>query len=81
MVLGIGLLSACISGNECVGPENQCDKHFNIFCRQLALSAACPIQRGYLVDTDCRWDIISASVDCRTREERGLVVRLADIGL
>ena len=42
---------------------------------QLALSAACPIIRGYLLDTDCRWDIISASVDDRTREERGLDVR------
>lgn len=38
----------------------------------LALSAACPIQRGYLVDTDCRWNIIAGSVDDRTREERGL---------
>lgn len=38
----------------------------------LALTAATPLQRGYVVDTDCRWNIISASVDCRTREERGL---------
>ena len=42
---------------------------------QLALSAACPIIRGYLLDTDCRWDIISASVDDRTKEERGIEVR------
>ncbi|CAG0895094.1 unnamed protein product [Cyprideis torosa] len=38
----------------------------------LALTAACPMQRGYLTDRDCRWDVISASVDCRTRGERGL---------
>ncbi|XP_050689699.1 glutamate--cysteine ligase catalytic subunit-like [Eriocheir sinensis] len=38
----------------------------------LALTAASPIYRGYLSDVDCRWDIIAASVDCRTREERGL---------
>lgn len=38
----------------------------------LALSAACPILRGHLVDTDCRWNIIAGSVDDRTREERGL---------
>jgi len=38
----------------------------------LALTAASPAHRGYLVDRDCRWDIISASVDDRTREERGL---------
>merc|ERR1712130_294931 len=38
----------------------------------LALTAASPAHRGYLVDTDCRWDIIAGSVDDRTREERGL---------
>jgi len=38
----------------------------------LCLTAASPSQRGYLVDTDCRWDIIAASVDDRTRQERGL---------
>ncbi|RVE50980.1 hypothetical protein evm_004389 [Chilo suppressalis] len=38
----------------------------------LALSAASPVYRGFLTDVDCRWNVISASVDCRTREERGL---------
>ncbi|XP_013104794.1 glutamate--cysteine ligase [Stomoxys calcitrans] len=38
----------------------------------LALTAASPIYRGYLTETDCRWHIISSSVDCRTPEERGL---------
>ncbi|XP_015119215.1 glutamate--cysteine ligase catalytic subunit [Diachasma alloeum] len=38
----------------------------------LALTAASPIHRGYLTDVDCRWNIISCSVDCRTQEERGL---------
>ncbi|CAG9108185.1 unnamed protein product [Plutella xylostella] len=38
----------------------------------LALSAASPIYRGYLTEADCRWNVIAASVDCRTREERGL---------
>lgn len=38
----------------------------------LALSASSPIYKGYLSDHDCRWDIISASVDDRTKEERGL---------
>jgi len=37
----------------------------------LALTASSPAHRGYLVDTDCRWDIIAASVDDRTRQERG----------
>ena len=41
---------------------------------QLALSAASPIFRGYLADLDCRWNAISASVDDRTEEERGIKV-------
>ncbi|KAJ8918410.1 hypothetical protein NQ315_008107 [Exocentrus adspersus] len=38
----------------------------------LAFTAASPLHRGFLTDVDCRWNIISASVDCRTEEERGL---------
>ncbi|XP_017056232.1 glutamate--cysteine ligase [Drosophila ficusphila] len=38
----------------------------------LALTAASPIYRGYLTESDCRWNVISSSVDCRTEEERGL---------
>ena len=37
----------------------------------MALSAASPVHRGYLTDRDCRWGIISASVDDRTKEELG----------
>ena len=36
----------------------------------LALTAAAPIFRGYLADIDCRWTVISKSVDDRTAEER-----------
>lgn len=39
----------------------------------LALSAGSPIWRGYLCDIDCRWSVISASVDDRTEEELGHV--------
>ncbi|XP_020849516.1 glutamate--cysteine ligase catalytic subunit isoform X2 [Phascolarctos cinereus] len=38
----------------------------------MALSASSPFYRGYVSDIDCRWGVISASVDDRTREERGL---------
>lgn len=38
----------------------------------LALTAASPAYRGYLADVDCRWNVISAAVDDRTREEKGL---------
>jgi len=33
--------------------------------------AATPFARGYLTEVDCRWDHIAASVDDRTRSERG----------
>ncbi|XP_016422478.1 glutamate--cysteine ligase catalytic subunit-like [Sinocyclocheilus rhinocerous] len=38
----------------------------------MALSAASPFYRGFVSDIDCRWGVISASVDDRTPEERGL---------
>ena len=38
----------------------------------LAITASNPISKGILAGTDCRWDTIAASVDCRTRQERGL---------
>lgn len=44
---------------------------------QMALSAASPFYRGHVSDIDCRWGVISASVDDRTQEERGLEVRAA----
>lgn len=38
----------------------------------MALSAASPVQRGYLSERDCRWDVVSASVDDRTNQELGI---------
>ena len=43
---------------------------------QLALTAASPLWRGYIADVDCRWDVVAASVDDRTEEERGLKVHI-----
>jgi len=40
----------------------------------LALTAATPIYKGYLVDTDVRWNQISRAVDDRTPEELGEAV-------
>jgi glutamate--cysteine ligase catalytic subunit len=37
----------------------------------VALTAATPIYKGYLADTDVRWNQISAAVDDRTPEELG----------
>lgn len=37
----------------------------------LALTAATPIYKGFLANTDVRWNQISRAVDCRTPEELG----------
>ena len=37
----------------------------------LALTAATPIYKGFLADTDVRWNQISRAVDDRTPEELG----------
>jgi len=42
----------------------------------LALTAATPIYKGFLADTDVRWNQISRAVDDRTPEELGEKVRL-----
>ena len=41
----------------------------------MALSAASPAFQGTLTNVDCRWDVISGSVDDRTDEERGEVCK------
>ncbi|KAK0720557.1 glutamate-cysteine ligase-domain-containing protein [Lasiosphaeris hirsuta] len=43
----------------------------------LALTAATPIYKGFLADTDVRWNQISKAVDDRTREELGEEVGLS----
>ena len=37
----------------------------------LALTAATPVAKGFLAETDVRWNIYAASTDDRTREECG----------
>ncbi len=50
--------------------------HLAVICPLvMALTASSPVFRGYLADVDVRWNVIAASVDDRTREERGLEVR------
>lgn len=41
---------------------------------QLALTAATPLLRGRVADSDVRWSVISQAVDDRTPGERGLAV-------
>eukprot|EP00494_Astrolonche_serrata_P029917 UN30184 len=38
----------------------------------MALSASTPFYRGFISDIDCRWTVISQSVDDRTEAERGV---------
>jgi hypothetical protein len=45
----------------------------------MALTAASPVFRGRLVDTDTRWDVIAGSVDCRTPAERGMIEPVRDV--
>ncbi|XP_053377384.1 glutamate--cysteine ligase catalytic subunit-like isoform X2 [Mercenaria mercenaria] len=48
---------------------------FIILCPiMVALSAAAPVNRGYLSDLDTRWTVISQAMDDRTDEELGLKV-------
>jgi len=42
----------------------------------LALTAATPVYKGFLAETDVRWNQISRAVDDRTAEELGEKVRL-----
>jgi len=37
----------------------------------MALTAASPYMRGWLLAEDVRWSIVGESVDCRTTRERG----------
>lgn len=39
----------------------------------MALGASTPFHRGMIADIDCRWTVVSQSVDDRTESERGLV--------
>ena len=63
--------------------EMDCNKVGPLFARsvQMALSAASPFYRGYVSDIDCRWGVISASVDDRTPEERGLKVSCRNLSV
>lgn len=45
----------------------------------MALTAATPIYKGFLVDTDSRWNQISRAVDDRTPEELGEKVSLRTV--
>uniref|UniRef100_A0A4W4H1J6 Glutamate--cysteine ligase n=1 Tax=Electrophorus electricus TaxID=8005 RepID=A0A4W4H1J6_ELEEL len=67
-------ITACVTFQACsISEARYLYDQLATFCPiVMALSAASPFYRGYVSDIDCRWGVISASVDDRTREERGL---------
>ncbi|XP_043919687.1 glutamate--cysteine ligase catalytic subunit [Protopterus annectens] len=74
--MGFGMGNCClqVTFQACSISEARClyDQLATICPIVMALSAASPFYRGYVSNIDCRWGVIAASVDDRTREERGL---------
>ncbi|CAI8000015.1 Glutamate--cysteine ligase catalytic subunit [Geodia barretti] len=74
--MGFGMGCSClqVTFQACDLPEARLlyDQLAVICPIMLSISAATPVVRGYLTDMDCRWNIVSGSVDDRTEEERGL---------
>jgi len=69
--MGLSCLQITFQASNLVEAETLYDQLTPMCPIMLAMTASAPIFRGYLADVDCRWDIIAASVDCRTKEERG----------
>jgi glutamate--cysteine ligase catalytic subunit len=74
MGFGMGMSCLQLTFQACNLTEAEClyDQLAPLCPILLALTAANPVLRGYLAATDCRWDIIAGSVDCRTQQERSL---------
>ncbi|KAI5820216.1 glutamate-cysteine ligase-domain-containing protein [Pyronema omphalodes] len=74
--MGFGMGSCCLQITFQAKNIGEARKLYDQLCPlgpiMLALSANTPILKGFLVDTDVRWNVISGAVDDRTEEERGL---------
>jgi glutamate--cysteine ligase catalytic subunit len=77
--MGFGMGCCCM---QCTFQARDIDEarslydHLAVLCPFfLALTAATPIVRGLLADTDVRWNIVSASVDDRTKEEKKKIAK------
>eukprot|EP00056_Hartaetosiga_gracilis_P013099 m.213929 g.213929 ORF g.213929 m.213929 type:complete len:721 (-) comp13796_c0_seq1:742-2904(-) len=73
--MGFGMGNSCLQVTfqaTCINQAKELYDHLCALCPiVLALSAAAPVFRGFLSDVDCRWNVISNSVDCRTPQELG----------
>ncbi|XP_071492042.1 glutamate--cysteine ligase catalytic subunit-like [Diadema antillarum] len=70
--MGCGCLQATIQAATLPEARVLYDQLTAITPIMMALANATPFSRGLLTDVECRWDIISAAVDDRTKAERGL---------
>jgi glutamate--cysteine ligase catalytic subunit len=72
--MGFGMGSTCLqttfSAKDLSHARRLYDQMAVISPLFLALTAGSPVFKGKLANTDTRWDIISASVDCRNANER-----------
>ena len=64
--MGLSCLQITFQASNLVEAETLYDQLTPMCPIMLAMTASAPIFRGYLADVDCRWDIIAASVDCRS---------------
>ncbi|KAJ1940276.1 glutamate--cysteine ligase, partial [Linderina macrospora] len=73
--MGFGMGCCCLQITMQAPNVNQARRLYDqlavVGAVMMTLSASSPIFRGYLADIDCRWNVIAAAVDDRTREERG----------
>eukprot|EP00168_Porphyra_purpurea_P003013 TRINITY_DN135_c0_g1_i5.p1 TRINITY_DN135_c0_g1~~TRINITY_DN135_c0_g1_i5.p1 ORF type:complete len:800 (-),score=250.75 TRINITY_DN135_c0_g1_i5:1317-3716(-) len=68
--MGLGCLQVTLQARDMDESRHLYDQLAVMAPLMLAVSAATPVLRGLLADTDVRWNVIAASVDDRTPAER-----------
>lgn len=75
-LMGFGMGLSCLQVTYQLRDINEARYVYDLMANYttvfLALSAAAPVFKGYLVDQDVRWNVISGAVDDRTPYERGV---------
>ncbi|KAH9383747.1 hypothetical protein HPB48_025513 [Haemaphysalis longicornis] len=75
--MGFGMGNCCLQltlqASNMLEAMRLYDQLANLCPIMMALGASSPIFRGYLVESDCRFDVISAAVDDRTDDEMATV--------
>ncbi|XP_071843982.1 glutamate--cysteine ligase catalytic subunit-like [Apostichopus japonicus] len=73
-ILGIGVaaLQVTVQGSDIEEAKYIHDQFVPLSPIMMPVSAAAPINQGFLTEWDCRWGTLSPTSDCRTEEERGL---------